>query len=90
MILQQEISKYNKDQSDQIRKEMMEMQRKLNEDHEKQMQKLMEQLNLQREEAEKRRERRRKNVYNPRFADKRCWHCQAAGHLIYWCPELDY
>jgi hypothetical protein len=40
MILQQEISKYNKEQSDKIRKEMMEMQRKLHDDYEKQMMKL--------------------------------------------------
>ena len=40
-------------------------------------------------EKEERRNRRRRRVYNPRFADKNCWHCGEAGHLIYWCPELD-
>jgi hypothetical protein len=37
-------------------------------------------------EKEERRKRRRRNVYNPRFADKNCWGCGEAGHLIYWCP----
>lgn len=36
---------------------------------------------------EERRQKRKRNVYNPRFANKNCWHCGVAGHLIYWCPE---
>lgn len=69
---------------------MLEMQKQMRDDHEKAMKKLTDELNLQRENEEKRREKRRKNVYNPRFADKNCWYCHEAGHLIYWCPELDY
>ena len=54
------------------------------------LEKKLERSKLEIAEQEARREKRRKNVFNPRFAEKTCWGCQVKGHLIYWCPEIHY
>ena len=86
---QQEISKYNKDEADKMKKEMKEMYDNLNKDHQKMIEKLEKELEKMAEEEVKRKERRKRRAYNPRFAEKNCWHCGEAGHLIYWCPDFD-
>ena len=39
------------------------------------------------QEFQERFEKKKKKVYNPRFANKQCWSCGEYGHLIYWCPD---
>jgi hypothetical protein len=60
----------------------------LQDDHSKTIDKLEENLERMKEEEQERKQRAKKRAYNPRFAEKTCWHCGIAGHLIYWCPEL--
>ena len=49
---------------------------------------LEKELERSKQEQEERKARRKRNVYNSRFANKNCWNCGERGHLIYWCPEL--
>ena len=89
-IFQQELAKYNQDESKKMREELMQQMKQMTEQHNlviKQYQQREEERIAQEEERKKRRKR---DVYNPRFANKNCWHCGIAGHLIYWCPELYY
>jgi hypothetical protein len=41
----------------------------------------------QQEQFEERYQRKKKNAYNKRYANKTCWACGEYGHLIYWCPD---
>ena len=60
------------------------------EQHRQVIQKFQEREEVQKAREEEKRKFRKKNIYNARFADKKCWRCLKPGHLIYWCPDIYY
>lgn len=72
---QEEIAKYNKEAAEKNKKEMKEMYQKIQNDHSKTIEKLEENLERMIQEEKERKERSKKRAYNPRYAEKTCWHC---------------